>query len=83
MYEPHNARYKCEWRVLKGSNGNEVFISNKSVGKHMEPDEAEFELKYEKWMEKEKSIVVECSWFNARTETPKPSYKLSKFMMSS
>ena len=38
--------------------------------------EAEFELNYEKWMDKEAFIKVECSWFNASTETPKPTIKL-------
>ncbi len=79
---PHNARYKSEWRVLKGSNGNEVNVSSKSGDKYVEPEDSEFEIKYEKWMEKETSIIVECSWFNARTETPKPTYILSKFKYS-
>ena len=72
---PHNARYKAEWRILK-DNGAEVNVVNKSVGKYMPPEESLFELNYEKWMDKQAYITVECSWFNASTETPKPMITL-------
>lgn len=72
---PFNARYKAEWRILK-DNGAEVNVVNRSVGKYALPAEAEFELNYEKWMDKQAFIQVECSWFNASTETPKPTIKL-------
>ena len=68
---PFNARYKAEWRILK-DNGTEVNVVNRSVGKYMPPEESLFELNYEKWMDKQAFIKVECSWFNASTETPKP-----------